>query len=111
MTLFLTVPKQTSSKKKLVIKELEKSSAILFKCLQTNHIKLNTDKRHLLLFGNTQLASNIDNNLINSEKEQMYLGISIDSNLSFDEHINNMCKKASQKLNALARTAMVYGHR
>ena len=40
-----------------------------------------------------------------SEKEQMFLGIKIDSNLSFEEHINNLCKKASQKLNALARIA------
>ena len=64
---------------KLVIEELEKSSSILFKWLQTKHVKVNTDKRHLLLSGNTQLTSNIDNNLITSEKEQMLLGITIDS--------------------------------
>ena len=68
-------------------------------------MKVNTDKSHILLFGNTQLISNIDNNLITSEKEQMLLGITIDSNLSFEEHIKNMCKKASPKLNALARIA------
>ena len=68
-------------------------------------MKVNTAKSHLLLSGNTQLTSNIDNNLITSEKEQMLLGIAIDSNLSFIENINNLCKKASQKLNALARIA------
>ena len=68
-------------------------------------MKVNVDKRHLLLSGNTQLTSNIDNNLITSEKEQMLLGITTDSNFSFEEHINNLCKKASQKLNALARIA------
>ena len=31
------------------------------------------------------------------------LGITIDSNLSFNKHINNLCKKASAKLNVLAR--------
>ena len=35
--------------------------------------------------------------------KQELLGITIDSNLSFEEHLNNICKKASQKLNALAR--------
>ena len=35
----------------------------------------------------------------------MLLGITIDSNLTFESHINNICKKASQKLNALARVA------
>ena len=66
-------------------------------------MKVNTDKSHLLLSGNTKLISNIDNNLIESEKEQVLLGITIDSNLYFEEHINNLCNKASQKLNALAR--------
>ena len=41
---------------KLVSKELEKSSSILFKWRQTNHIKVNTDKGHHLLSGNTQLT-------------------------------------------------------
>ena len=66
-------------------------------------MKVNTDKSHLLLSGNTKLASNIDNNTIESEMKQELLGITIDSNLSFEEHASNICKKASQKLNALAR--------
>ena len=33
----------------------------------------------------------------------MLLGVTIDSSLSFEKHITNLCKKASQKLNALAR--------
>ena len=70
-------------------------------------MKVNTDKSYLLLSGNTQLTSNTDNNLIKSEKEQMLLCITIDLNLSFKEHINNVCKKTSQKLNALAT---IYGH-
>ena len=57
-------------------------------------MKVNTDKSHLLLSGNTQHISNIDN-LITSEKEQMLLGITTDLNLSSKEHINNSCKKAS----------------
>ena len=51
------------------------------------------------------MTSNIDNNLIASEKEQMLSGITISSNLSFEEHVNNKSKKASQKLNILARIA------
>ena len=35
--------------------------------------------------------------------KQELLGITIDSNPSFEEHVNNICKQASQKLNALAR--------
>ena len=35
----------------------------------------------------------------------MLLGITIDSNLTFENHIKNICKRASQKLNALAGVA------
>ena len=37
------------------------------------------------------------------EKEQVLLGITIGSNLTLENHINNTCKRANQKLNALAR--------
>ena len=35
--------------------------------------------------------------------KQELLGTTIDSNLSFEQHVSNIYKKASQKLNALAR--------
>ena len=63
---------------KLVIEELEISSSILFKWLHTNYMKVNTYKSHLLLSGNASLTSNIDNNLIESENEQVLLGVTID---------------------------------
>ena len=33
------------------------------------------------------------------------LGIKFDSNLSFENHVTSLCKKASQKLHALARVS------
>ena len=96
-----TTPYSAQRNHQFVIEELEKSSAILFKWLGNNFMKVNTDKSHLLLSGNTKLASNIDNNTIESEMKQELLGIIIDSKLSFEEHVHNICKKASLKLNAL----------
>ena len=66
---------------------------------------MNTGKSHLLVSGNVRSKAKIDNNYIESEKEQVLLGITIDSNLTFENHIINICKKASRKLNALARVA------
>ena len=63
------------------------------------------DKSHLLLSGNNKVTANIDGNIIESEESQVLLGVTIDSNLSFDKHINNLCKNAGAKLNALARIA------
>ena len=50
-------------------------------------------------------SANIDDHTIISENKNELLGIILDSKLSFEDHINNLCKKASQKLNALARIA------
>ena len=86
-----------------VIEELEISSSILFTWLRNNYMKANTDKSHLLLSVDNNLTVKIDGNIIESEDEQVLLGVTIDSNLSFNKHVNNLCKKASAKLNALAR--------
>ena len=64
---------------------------------------VNTGKDHLLVSGNVRATAKIDNNYIESEREQVLLGLTIDSNLTFENYINNICKRASQKLNALAR--------
>ena len=88
-----------------VVNNLEQSSTILFKWLNNNYMKVNTGKSHLLLSGNSRATATIDNSYIESEDEQVLLGITIYSNLTFENHIRNICKKASQKLNALARIA------
>ena len=46
---------------------------------------------------------NIDGSNVTNKKEQKLLGIKFDPFLSFEGHITNLCKKASQKLHALAR--------
>ena len=59
---------------------------------------INTDKCHLML--NTQ-----DQNFLkigNSFSEKL-LGITFDCKLKFSNHIEDICKKATRKLNALSR--------
>ena len=85
-----------------VINNLEQSSSILFEWLNNNYIKVNTDKSYLLVSGSVRATAEIDNNYIESEKEQM---LTIDSKLTFENHIDNICKRASQKLDALGRVA------
>ena len=88
---------------KSVAEELEISSSVLFTWLRNNCMKANTEKSHLLLSGSNRLTVNIDGNVIESEDNQILLGITINSNLSFNKHIDDLCKKASAKLNAFAR--------
>ena len=48
--------------------------------------------------------ANVDGSMIKSSQKEILLGINLDSELKFEDHVNFMCKKASQKPEyALAR--------
>ena len=81
-----------------VVNNLEQSSTIFFNGL----IIVNTVKNHILISSNSRGAGKNDNNYIGLEDERALLVITIDSDLTFENHINSLCKKASQKLNTLA---------
>ena len=44
-----------------------------------------------------------ENVCVENSKEEVILGITIDSKLTFDSHIKRICRKAGQKLSALSR--------
>ena len=44
-----------------------------------------------------------DNNYTEAEDVHELLGMTTDSKLTFENHINKFCKKSSQELNAVAR--------
>ena len=71
-----------------VVDELKISSLILVSWLKNNYMKANIDKSHLLLSEKNNFTSNIDGNVIESEDNQVLLSITIDSNFSFNKHIN-----------------------
>ena len=45
----------------------------------------------------------VGNSLIKQSIEERLLGVTIDKDLSFKNHLDSLCKKASQKLHALVR--------
>ena len=64
-------------------------------------MKANSGKSHLLLSYNEPSKLVIDGSSIETNTKEVLLGITIDKDLKFDDHVNNLCKKACQKLNAL----------
>ena len=64
-------------------------------------MKINSVKSHILFWGNGNVSTNMDDNTIISENKNELLGMVLDSKLFLKDHIKNLCKKASQKLNAL----------
>ena len=68
-----------------VVEELEISSSVLFTWLRNYYMKVITGKSHFLISGSNKLTVNINGNVIESEDNQILLGITIDSNLSFNK--------------------------
>ena len=87
------------------IPDLERASDILSKWSMDNYLKANPDKYHVLLSETYETQLIVQNVPIASSCCEKLLGIKIDQKLSFEPHLESLCKKASQKLNALARMA------
>ena len=68
-------------------------------------MKANNDKSHLIMSCAEATTAVIDGLPIDSSKTEVLLGITIDNELKFDDHVNQLCKKESLKLDALARIA------
>ena len=68
-------------------------------------MKFSSDKSHLLLSCSESCTALIDSSSIKSNTKEILPKITIDRDWEFDDHVNNLCKKACQKLNAIARLA------
>ena len=90
-----------------VINHLKDDSETLLQWFSNNTLKANPDKFHLILSEpDSTVKINIAENEINNNEYQKLLGVTIDSKMKFEKHVSNLCKKASQKLHALARVSI-----
>ena len=67
--------------------------------------KANASKCHLSLSPFNAKSINIKSSVIERSSSEKFLGITIDSNFTFEKHINELCKKGNLKLHALTRCA------
>ena len=75
-------------------------------------MKLNEDKCHFMVFGvktDQDIRIKIGNCTVKNSHEEKLLGVLIDANLSFEKHVSNICRKASNKLFALSRMSAYLG--
>ena len=75
----------------------------IFNWFTYNNFKANATKCHFFLSPHQSATINIDGSIIKRSNSQKFLGVTIDSNFTFEEHINNLYQKSSQKLHALSR--------
>ena len=88
-----------------VISDLETTINNLFDWFCCNNLKVNSSKCHLFLSPFNLKSINIKNFSIEGSSSEKFLGVTVDSNFTFEKHINELCKKGNQKLHALARCA------
>ena len=90
-----------------LLHKLEYDTLSVIIWFENNFMKLNADKCHFLIAANTNehLWIKVGDELIWETSKEKLLGLTIDKNLNFNEHVHNICKKASQKVFALSRVA------
>ena len=86
-----------------VIENLTNLTQKLFTWFVNNQVKANHDKCHLPLSTQEEANIQIANTTVKYSQSEKNLGIILDNKLKFDKHVENICQKASRKLNALAR--------
>ena len=84
---------------------LEKNADKLFDWFSNNYLKANPDKCYRLVNTTGNIRFNVRNENISNSSNQKLLGVCFNSNFRFDDHVASLCKKASQKLNALTKVA------
>ncbi len=92
-----------------VIMRLESDSTVIIQWFQDNFMKLNAEKCHFMVLGRSAdqtITVRIGNSTIENSREEKLLGVIIDRKLTFETHINKLCKKAGNKLFALSRLSL-----
>ena len=86
-------------------RNLEIDFRILHQWFHEKHMTLNPGKCHYMIIGSGDLRHGImlNNSKITSSNAEKLLGIFLDNKLNFERHIASLCRKESQKINALAR--------
>ena len=99
-----TTPYSIKSNYDELIEALEVDSETLLEWFKINFFKLNADKCKLLISNKDNgFSMDIEGEIIVCEQSVKLLGIKIDNQLTFSQHVSGICKNVSLKLHALAR--------
>ena len=88
-----------------VIIELERGLCNSLQWFEFNQLAANPAKFQMIFLGYdaSNLSLKIGNIIIKNSKFVKLLGVTIDSKLKFDKHVNNICKKENFKFRSLSR--------
>ena len=86
-----------------VVESLKRASVSLFRWFEHNLLKGNADKYHFLVRTSQEVSLNVNTFKIKNSDCEELLGVKFDSKLKFDQHITDLCRRASRKICAIAR--------
>ena len=92
-----------------MLNTLEHDSSLAIEWFDNNYMKLNKSKCHFVVSGHKfeHLWVNVGDTRVWESNSKKLLGVQIESDLSFDKHVIEICKRASRKLSALTRLAAI----
>ena len=90
-----------------IISSLQKSAEKLFQCFSHNQIKRNTNKWHLIVSSDEPIEIRVGEFLKKSSTCEKLLRVKIDNKLNFNTDVKGLCKKAKNKLKALASSSWI----
>ena len=90
---------------KHLMERVEHDTKLANEWFEKNYMKLNESKCEFIVAGHRYQAflANIRETKIWEGKNKKFIGLTIDRNLNFDDHVFSLCNKAGRKLSALFR--------
>ena len=79
------------------------SSVSLCRWFESNFLKGNADKYHFLVRTSQEVSLNVNTFKIKNSDCEKLLGVKFNSKHKFDQHIADLCRTASRKINAITR--------
>ena len=98
-------PYLTNESLEILISNLEIEINTLNNWFKSNYLSSNDAKNKLLVTNSNPVSAKVGNEVIKSSISVKLLGITLDSKLTFKDHVTKMCKKISNKIHALGRVA------
>jgi hypothetical protein len=87
---------------------LNQELPLLIEWLRANRLSLNVDKTHIMIFGKKNITSHppidikIDGKTLTVLEKTKFLGIILDSGLTWKDHVNYLTKKLSKSIGVLS---------
>ena len=78
--------------------QIQASATNLFRWFKNNNLKANPGKSHILLSTNKPEIVSIDEISLAASFHEKLLGVTIDSELKFENHIKELCLKVDKKI-------------